>query len=526
MSTRFNIRRHVGHIFEETVAKFPDREALVFPGTRMTLRQWDARTNALVTKLEALGVEKGDRVSLLLPPGPDYPIAFMAAAKLGAITVPTNVLFQPREMVSQLKDAAPKVLIMMSQFMNRDFAAIVDDARPDLPDLKHVIARGPDREDFLPLDPIYETPMPQRESFVRPGLTDEDNIVILFSGGTTGLPKGVPRDTYSLLYCYVESHGWVTENDTMLLVPPFFTTGGFLQMIFPILFGARLVGMAAFHPQTILQTIQEEKCTLMFAYPTMMRWIIAQPNFDEFNVSSIRHIGIGGEAMTAELIETIEDKFGCFARTGYGMTETTGTALTPIDAPPEMVFGSDGRILPDYEIRFVDLEGKKVPTGETGEIHVRGRPVFKGYWNKPELNAKVFTPDGFFRTGDLARQINDEGYIRFVSRAKDTFRRAAMTIHPDEVENVINAHPKVAQAGVIGVPSELSDERVWAYVQLHPDVEMTAVELRDHCRANLAAFKQPDEVRFLAEVPMSSVRKVRRVKLRELARREMESGAG
>ena len=533
MSTRLNIRRHVAHIFEETVARFPDREALVFPGTRMTFRQWDDRANALATKLEELGIEKGDRVSLLLPPGPDYPIAFMAAAKLGAITVPTNVLFQPREMVSQLQDAAPKALIVMSEFMGRDFAAIVDQVRPDLPELKHVIARGLEREGFLLLDPIYETPVPQRDSFVRPGLTDEDNIAILFSGGTTGLPKGVPRDTYSLLYTYFETHDWVTENHTMLLVPPLFSTGGFLQMIFPILFGSKMVGMAAFNPKTILQTIQEEKCTSMFIYPTMMRWIMAQPDFDEYDVSSIGNIDIGGEAMSTELIETIQEKFGCFTQTGYGMTETTGTAVTPIDAPPEMVSGSDGRILTDYEVRFVDSEGNKVPAGEVGEIHVRGRPVFKGYWNRPELNAKVFTPDRFFRTGDLARRINDEGYIRIVGRAKDTIRRAAMTIHPDEVENVIKAHPKVAQVGVIGVPSALSDEpsaladeRVWAYVQLHPDQEMTAVEVRDHCRANLAAFKQPDEVRFLTEVPVSSIRKVQRVRLREEARRELESGAG
>jgi len=522
MGKQINIQRHMGYIFEETVAKFPDREALVFPGTRLTFRQWDARANALATKLEELGIEKGDRVSLLLPPIADFLIATIAVTKLGAIMSPTNPLFTPGEMVAQLQDANPKAIIMMSEFMGRDFAAIVDEARPQLPNLKHVIARGPDREGFLPLDPIYGTPVPQRESFVRPGLTDEDNVVLLFSGGTTGLPKGVPRDTYSMFYSYAPQADYVNENDAMLLVPPLFMAAGVYQIVYPVLFGTKLVGMAAFNPQVILQTIQDEKITTMFSYPTMMRWIMGQPNFGQFDVSSMRIIAIGGEAVTTELIKTIQERFGCQTTTGYGMTELTGAAATPIDAPPELISGSDGRILPEYEVRFVDAEGNDVPAGETGEFVVRGRPVFKGYWNRPELNEVVFTPDGFFHTGDLLRQINDEGYVRFVGRAKDTIRRMAMTIYPDEVENAIKTHPKVAQAGVVGVESEFAGERVRAYVQLHPDMEMTATEVMDHCRGKLAAFKLPDEVRFVAEVPMSSVRRVQRVKLREQAKKELE----
>ena len=527
MSTQINLNRHIAHIFEEKVAKFPDREALVFPGTRMTFRQWDDRANALATKLEALGIEKGDRVSLLLPPIADFLIATIAAAKLGAIMSPTNPLFTPGEMVAQLQDVDANSIIMMSEFMGRDYAAIVDEARPELPELRHVIARGPEREGFLPLDPIYATPVPQRESFVKPGLTDEDNVVLLFSGGTTGLPKGVPRDTYSLFYSYAFGmESYVNEQDTMLLIPPLFMAAGVYQIAYPVLFGTKLVGMAAFNPQVILQMIQDEKITLMFSYPTMMRWILAQPNFGQFDVSSMRVIYIGGEAVSTELIETMQEKFDCQAATGYGMTELTGASATPYDAPPEMISGSDGKILPDYEVRFVDADGNEVPPGETGEFIVRGRPVFKGYWNRPELNDVVFTPDGFFHTGDLIRQINDEGYVRFVGRAKDTIRRMAMTIYPDEVENVIKTHPKVAQVGVVGVESEFAGERVWAYVQLHPDVEMTAVEVMDHCRGKLAAFKLPDEVRFLDELPMSSVRRVQRVKLREEAVKELEEGAG
>jgi acyl-CoA synthetase (AMP-forming)/AMP-acid ligase II len=527
MSGRINLNRHLGHIFEETVAKFADREALVFPGARLTFRQWDDRANALATKLEALGVEKGDRVSLLLPPSPDFLIATIAAVKLGAIMSPTNPLFTPGEMVTQLKDMDPKAIIMMSEFMGRDFAAIVDKARPELPELKHVIARGPEREGFLPLDPIYATPVPPRASYVKPGLTDEDNVVILFSGGTTGLPKGVPRDTYSLFYSYAYGmESYVTEEDAMLLIPPLFMAAGVYQLAYPVLFGTKLVGMAAFNPQVILKTIQDERITQMFSYPTMMRWILGQPNFDQFDVSSMRVISIGGEAVSTELIETIQEKFGCQTTTGYGSSELTGAAATPIDAPPELISGSDGKVLPDYEVRLVDADGNDVPPGEAGEFIVRGRPVFKGYWKRPELNDVVFTPDGFFHTGDLIRQINDEGYIRFVGRVKDTIRRMAMTIYPDEVENVIKTHPKVAQVGVVGVESEFAGDRVWAFIQLQPEQEMTATEIMDHCRGKLAAFKLPDEVRFVPELPMSSVRRVQRIKLREQARREMESASG
>ncbi|MFN2121743.1 MAG: class I adenylate-forming enzyme family protein, partial [Anaerolineales bacterium] len=278
--------------------------------------------------------------------------------------------------------------------------------------------------------------------------------------------------------------------------------------------------------QVILKTIQDERITQMFSYPTMMRWILGQPNFDQFDVSSMRVISIGGEAVSTELIETIQEKFGCQTTTGYGSSELTGAAATPIDAPPELISGSDGKVLPDYEVRLVDADGNDVPPGEAGEFIVRGRPVFKGYWKRPELNDVVFTPDGFFHTGDLIRQINDEGYIRFVGRVKDTIRRMAMTIYPDEVENVIKTHPRVAQVGVVGVESEFAGDRVWAFIQLQPEQEMTATEIMDHCRGKLAAFKLPDEVRFVPELPMSSVRRVQRIKLREQARREMESASG
>lgn len=204
------------------------------------------------------------------------------------------------------------------------------------------------------------------------------------------------------------------------------------------------------------------------------------------------------------------------------MTEMRGITSTLLSDPPELSATTDGRAIGDLEVKLVDEHGSEVPFGEVGEIMVRGRAVFTGYWRRPELNAQVFDRDGFFHTGDMARYVNHEGYIRFVGRQKDTIRHSLMNVYPEEIENHLKTNPKIAGVGAIGLPSPISGERIRVYVQLRPNVEMTATEVVEYCRGTLAGYKVPDEVRFVEALPVSATQRVRRWMLRAAAMKEIE----
>jgi acyl-CoA synthetase (AMP-forming)/AMP-acid ligase II len=525
----FNCEQHVGQALEDAVRRFGDRAALVFGSSRLTFRQWDEKVNTLLVQFEGMGLNRGDRVAIMLPSCIEFPIAALAAAKLGAITVPVNPMLQPGEVEYVLRDAGASILIMLPQFMGRDNVAAVAAMRPDLPGLKHIIVKGPWSEGVLSLDELLaaEPPAP-RPTFVRDGLSAWDPAFIFFSGGTTGLPKGVVSNSFQYLYPdagrwdAIEGK-WLNENDALLMVSPMFMTAGFIMIGTAIGYGMKLVGMPQFDPRVILQLIQDEKITYMFSYPTMLRVLMSLPTFDQYDLSSMRAVAIGGEPVSAELVRTVQRRFGCYSVTGYGMTESRSVAATVFDPPdpPELLEISDGKAFPEIELKIVDAQRVEVPFGEVGEIAVRGRPVFDTYWNRPEETALVKDAEGWFYTGDLGRFVNQAGYLRIVGRAKDTIRHGMQTVYPEEIENCLKTSPKIANAGVIGVPGTFAGERIRAYVQLHPNQTMTAAEVVDHCRNHLAPFKIMEEVRFVEALPLSPVRRVQRWKLREEAKKEL-----
>jgi acyl-CoA synthetase (AMP-forming)/AMP-acid ligase II len=472
-------------------------------------------------------------VAIMLLSCVEFAIATMAAAKIGAITVPVNPMLQPGEVRHILKDVGASVLVMLPQFMGRDNVAAIAAMRPDLPELKHVVVLGPKTEGVLSFGDLLaaEKPAP-RPTFVQEDLTLNDPFAICFSGGTTGLPKGVVLNSFQFLYPEAGRWDalegrWLNENDVCLMISPMFMVAGFRFLGTAPGFGMKLVGLPQFDPRAILQIIQDEKITFLFGYPTMFRIMMGLPNFDQYDLSSLRILAVGGEPVTSELVRAMQQRFGCYSTTGYGMTEAMGVAQTVFEPPdpPDLLENSDGRCVSEIELKIVDGEHREVPFGEVGEIALRGRPVFDRYWNRPEETALVKDADGWFYTGDLGRFVNRDRYIRIVGRLKDTIRHGMQTVYPEEIENCLKTYPKVANAGAIGVPGAFG-ERIRAYVQLHPGQAATAAELVDHCRVYLAPFKIPDEVRFVEALPLSAVRRVQRWKLREEARKEREQGAG
>lgn len=294
----------LGEALERVARHFPEREALVSGSTRLTYREWDDTTNLLVSQFEALGWTKGDRVGLMLPTCVQIPLVAFALAKIGAVTVLLNPMLRASELQFVLHDAGASALVVVSQFMNRDMIAMVEEIRPSLPALRHVILVGGKREGFLSLEEMMATHRPSaRRSFVASDLTPDDLAFIFYTGGTTGLPKGAMATHHNFLFA--ESHGLRSKLDAYLchlLIPPLFMTGGFAMLAGVVLFGMKLVLLPAFDPRSILQAIQDEKANYFLVYPTMIRWILNTPTFDQCDVSSVSEIVVAGEPVTPDLV--------------------------------------------------------------------------------------------------------------------------------------------------------------------------------------------------------------------------------
>lgn len=517
----------VGAALESQARRLPNKDALVFGGRRATFSEWNDSANKMLLYFESLGFRKGDCVGVMLPSCVELPFVILGLAKMGAIGVLINPMLPPGDVEFQLRDTDAKALVALSPFVNRDLVAMVEGLRPSLPSLGPIIVMGPPREGYTPLHAILAGPTPPpAETYVREGVTYDDPFVLLFSGGTTGTSKAVPATSYNSFYVdsVSVSGSGDNENDVNLVVPPLFLSFGFTMLALTLLTGAKAVGLQGFDPRAILQTIQDEKVTIMTMYPPMLRWVMSLPTFDQYDVSSMRRVATGGDVVTMDLVNRIREKFRCPCLVGYGMTEMRGITVTGLNDPPEYNVTTDGKPIRGLELKIVDDDGKQVPFGEVGEMCIRHRAVFAGYWKRPELNTQVFDADGFFHTGDLGRFVNQAGYIRFVGRKKDTIRRSFTQVYPEEIENLLRSHPKIAGVGVIGVPSPVVGERIRAYVQLRPTMEMTPTEVVEFCRATLAANKIPDEVRFVEALPLSATQRVRRWLLREEARKEMEQG--
>jgi fatty-acyl-CoA synthase len=356
----------LGEALERIARHFPEREAIVSGTMRLTYRQCDDITNLLVTQFEGLGLTKGERVGLMLPTCPQIPLVALALAKIGAVTVLVNPMLQAHETQFVLHDSGASALVVFSRFMNRDMVAMVEDIRPNLPALRHVILVGGRRDGYLSLDEMMAADRPAlRPSFVSPDLTPHDLAFLFYTGGTTGSPKGAMSTHHNSLF--VESTTYRDKVDKCLchlLIPPLFMTGGFALLAGVILNGMKLVLLPGFDPRLILQAIQDEKVSYFFVYPTMIRWIMGLPTFDQYDVSSVGEIVVAGEPITPELVRQIKARFGCFVSTGYGMTEARGMTDFPRDAPEELAAISDGRSASHIELRIVDKEGQEVPLGQ------------------------------------------------------------------------------------------------------------------------------------------------------------------
>jgi len=500
----------------------PDRDAMVFEGERSTYAQTSERVNRLANALNTLGVGKGDRIGMLNVNCNEYVESYFAAAMAGAIFVPLNFRAKADELGYMLTNAEVKILLVGNRYLD-----MVDALLPQLPTIKECICLDHDTGGRL----YYEDLIGSSSSDECIGeVGDEDITILIYTAGTTGRPKGVPL-THNGFVSYVldnvEPASPEIEERNLLTVPLYHVAG--IQAVLAAVYGGRtLVLMRQFEVKEWMRTVQREQATRAMLVPTMLKRIIDDPEFTDYDLTSLRVMTYGAAPMPFEVIKkAIEVMPWVRFINAFGQTETASTIAT-LGPEDHIIEGTEeerekklkrlassiGRPLPDVEVKTLDENGNVVPPGEVGEIVVRGPRVMTGYWGDEQKTSQVITSDGWLHTGDMG-WIDEEGYIYLAGRADDMIIRGGENISPEEVEDVLHSHPKVEEAAVIGVPDPEWGQQPRAIVVLKTGEQAVPEDIIEYCRSRLAGFKRPRSVIFVNSLPRNQMGKVLKKELRE-----------
>ncbi|WP_367318902.1 long-chain fatty acid--CoA ligase [Streptomyces sp. HUAS ZL42] len=469
----------------ETAGRQPGRPALRL-GEQVTgyaeLNERSARAAAL---LRAEGVRPGDRVALMLPSVPEFVVLYYGVLRAGAVVVPMNPLLKTRETEYHLNDSGAVLLFEWHQAPGEGAQGAAAAG------VRH-----------MPVEPgAFAGLLAGHEPLS--GVTDvdgEDVAVLLYTSGTTGRPKGAAlthaglRHNTEVNAVHVQQ---MTPDDVVVgCLPLFHIFGQICTMSVAVRSGASLTLIPRFEPQTVLDAIARDGATVFEGVPTMYAALLQHPS--EADVSTLRMCISGGASLPVEVLHGFERRFGCAVLEGFGMSETSPVVTFNHPDRPRKA-GSIGTPIKDVEVRLLDEKGQDVPQGEIGELVVRGPNVMKGYWNRPQETAAT-VPDGWLRTGDLARQ-DEDGYLYIVDRKKDMIIRGGYNVYPREIEEVLHEHPAVALAAVVGVPHDHLGEEIAAAVVLRPGAQAAPGELQQFVRDRVAAYKYPREVWLVDSLP-------------------------
>ncbi|MFJ4345154.1 fatty acid CoA ligase family protein [Pseudomonas sp. NPDC089401] len=535
----------IGDAFDSTVARFPDREALVVrhQALRYTWRQLAEAVDQHARALMALGVQAGDRLGIWAPNCAEWCITQFASAKVGAILVNINPAYRASELDYALGQSGCRWVICADAFKTSDYHAMLLGLIPGLaegqpgaftcerfPELRGVISLAASPPPgFLAWQALQARAAAVGcQALAERGaqLHCDDPINIQYTSGTTGFPKGATLSHSNILnngFMVGESLG-LTEHDRLVVpVPLYHCFGMVMANLGCMTHGSTLIYPSdAFDPLATLRAVAEEKATALYGVPTMFIAELDHPQRGEFDLSSLRTGIMAGATCPIEVMRrVIGEMHMAEVQIAYGMTETSPVSLqTGPDDDLERRVTSVGRTQPRLESKVVDHDDNTVPRGEIGELCTRGYSVMLGYWNNPKATAESIDEDGWMHTGDLA-VMDEQGYVRIVGRSKDMIIRGGENIYPRELEEFFFTHPAVADVQVIGVPCSRYGEEIVAWVRLHPGQAASADELREWARARIAHFKVPRYFRFVDEFPMTVTGKVQKFRMREISIEEL-----
>jgi fatty-acyl-CoA synthase len=527
----------VGALLSHLARALPEHEALVYShaAKRWTFSELNEEARLIARGLLALGVKPHDRVSVWATNVPEWIILQFALAKIGAILVTVNTALRAHEIEYLLRQSETSTLVTIRGFRTVDYLAelrsigaigiLAAGRKERLPHLQRVLFIGDDCPgDLTPYEALragaHEV-SPEDLDALEVAIGLDDVINIQYTSGTTGFPKGVMLSSRNIVnngYWLAQGLGFTSRDRLCLCVPLFHCFGCVIGVLGAFTHGVCLCAMESFDARRVLETIERERCTALYGVPTMFVAELEDPEFERFDLGTLRTGIMAGALCPETLMRKVIDRMHLPEMTiAYGLTETSpGLTQTPRDASIETRTQTVGRILPEVELRVVDpASGGDVAPGTNGELWARGYMVMKGYYNMPEQTAAAITPDGWLRSGDQAC-ITPDGNVRITGRIKDLIIRGGENIAPKEVEDVLRLHPAVLDVSVYGIGSEFFGEEVAAAIRTKPGVATDATELIAFCERTLARFKVPRHVRFVESFPMTASGKIQKFRLREI----------
>ncbi len=524
-------------VIDRSCKDFSSNVAYVNFGKELSYAEVDRLSTAFGAYLQSIGLKPGDRIAIMMPNVLQYPIAVFGALRAGLVVVNTNPLYTARELKHQLKDSGARAILIMENFANV-LEAVIDDT-----DVEHVFLTSIGEMVGFPKGAIMDFvlrrikkmvpsySLPQAVRFKKPladgagktlkpvKLTHEDLAFLQYTGGTTGVSKGAMLTHGNMVANMQQSSAWLGNNiepgkEVIITALPLYHIFALTANCFVFLkFGGRNVLIT--NPRDMpgfVKELSKEKFTAITGVNTLFNGLLNTPGFENLDFSNLRLTLGGGMAVQRAVADRWKSATGVTLVEAYGLTETSPAAcINPMDLADYN--GAIGLPISSTECRVIDSDGKAVDVDETGELCVKGPQVMKGYWNRPEETAKVLDDEGWLKTGDMAR-MDAKGYFYIVDRKKDMILVSGFNVYPNEIEDVIAAHPKVLEVGAIGVPDEKSGEVVKAVV-VRKDDSLTVKELRDYCRNELTGYKVPKFVEFVDELPKTNVGKILRRELRD-----------
>lgn len=519
-------------LLEKAAERNPGGTATYFFGARLSYQQLQSAVGRFAGALSRQGVGRGDRVALMLPNIPGYPIAHFATLKLGAIVVPTNPLYVERELQHQLNDCEAESVVVLDQLYSK-----LEKARKQTP-VRRIVSMSVG--DFLPwpLSMLYrfknkavvrtdrQAGLYSYGDFIKGAapatpetpVSPSDTAMLLYTGGTTGLSKGAELTHRNLVANAHQTRAWLwsmeDEKEVLLCVLPFFHSYGLTTgMHLAVLSRSAMILLPRFELADVAKQIQKTRPSVFCGVPSMYNALSRYPKLSRRDLSCIRLCVSGGAALPEDVQNRFEEMTGGKLVEGYGLTETSPVALVnPTHGHRKP--GTIGIPVPETDARIVDPDSRSaLPFNEVGELALRGPQIMKGYWKQPEETARVLS-EGWLYTGDMA-SMDDEGFVKIVDRKKDLIISAGMNVYPREVEEVLQLHPAIVEAAVVGSSSQLRDEVVKAYIVLEEGRELSKSDIIEFCRDKLAKYKIPRQVEFVQELPKSAIGKVLKRVLKE-----------
>jgi long-chain acyl-CoA synthetase len=528
-------------LMEESFAKYADRTAYSFMGKDVSYGETDKLSRAFAAYLQGLALAKGDRVAVMMPNCPQYPIAVAAILRAGLILVNVNPLYTPRELEHQLKDSGAKAIIIMENFGTTLQQCIA--ATP----IKHIVlAAMGDRLGFLKgalvnyvvrnvkkLVPHFSLPGAVRfndaldqgasRTLQLPAIGPDDVAVLQYTGGTTGVSKGAVLLHRNVIANVLQSEAWnepamaqvpAGEQPTGVCALPLYHIFAFtVGMMLSMRTGGKLILIP--NPRDLAGVLKELSKHTIHTFPavnTLFNGLANHPDFNTVNWKNLKVSVGGGMAVQAAVAKLWLEKTGCPICEGYGLSETSPSATcNPTDS--KAYTGTIGLPLPSTWLKLLDDDGREVPPGQPGEIAIKGPQVMAGYWQRPDETAKVMTADGYFKTGDIG-MVDERGYFKVVDRKKDMILVSGFNVYPNEIEDVVAQIPGVLECAAVGIVDEKTGEAV-KLVIVKKDDSLTEAQVREYCKANLTGYKQPRIVEFRGDMPKTPVGKILRRELRD-----------